>query len=165
MDKTQQIRERVRQIIKKKLDEMTTTANVPGYLTPYSFRGNKAKSVTRSKHIATATTGFKLTPKGEEEANRPADKMEIVTKELNENKYYEYKNDTSKTPHRKIAEAISQLNRNLQEVERVIRMNSRLKTESGIASEQLWKRTQQGLLKLESRLLGLATRIREIRGQ
>ncbi len=108
MDKTQQIRERVRQIIKKKLDEMTTTANVPGYLTPYSFRGNKAKSVARSKHIATATTGFKLTPKGEEEANRPADKMEIVTKELNENKYYEYKNDTSKTPHRKIAEEFIQ---------------------------------------------------------
>lgn len=165
MDKKQQIRERVRQIIKKELDEMTTTAAVPGYLTPYAFRGNNAKTKTRAKHIATATTGFKLTPKGEEEANRPADKMEIVTKELNENKYYEYKNDTSKSPHRKIAEAISQLNKNLQEVERVIKMNTRLKTESGIASEQLWKRTQQGLLKLESKLLGLATRIREIRGQ
>jgi len=165
MDKHQQLRERVRQIIKKKLDEMSTTAGVPGYLTPYSFRGNKPKSVARSKSIATATTGFKLTPKGEEEANRPADKMEIVKKELHENKYYEYKNDTTKSPHRKIAEAISQLNKNLQEVERVIRMNSRLKTESGIASEQLWKRTQQGLLKLESKLLGLATRIREIRGQ
>ena len=165
MDKKQQLRELVRELIKKELDEMTTTAAVPGYLTPYALRGNQKKTVARAKHIATATTGFKLTPKGEEEANRPADKMEIVTKELNENKYYEYKNDTSKTPHRKIAEAISQLNKNLQEVERVIRMNSRLKTESGIASEQLWKRTQQGLLKLEAKLLGLATRIREIRGQ
>jgi hypothetical protein len=91
--------------------------------------------------------------------------MEIVKKELSENKYYEYKNDTTKTPHRKIAEAISQLNRNLQEIERVIKMNARLKNESGIASEQLWKRTQQGLLKLEAKLLGVATRIREIRGQ
>jgi GTP-binding protein EngB required for normal cell division len=55
--------------------------------------------------------------------------------------------------------------KNLQEIERVIKMNTRLKNESGIASEQLWKRTQQGLLKLEAKLLGLATRIREIRGQ
>lgn len=165
MDKKQQFRERVREIVKKKLDEMTTTAAVTGYLTPYAFRGNNAKTKARAKHIATTTTGFKLTPKGEEEADRPADKLEIVKKELHENKYYEYKNDTTKSPHRKIAEAISQLNKNLQEVERVIRMNSRLKNESGIASEQLWKRTQQGLLKLEAKLLGLATRIREIRGQ
>lgn len=165
MDKKQQLRERIRAIIKKELEEATTTASVPGYLTPYAFRGNAAKTKARAKHIATATTGFKLTPKGEEEADRPADKMEIVKKELSENKYYEYKNDPTKSAHQKIAEAISQLNRSLEEVERVIRMNSRLKNESGIASEQLWKRTQKGMLKLEARLLGLATRIREIRGQ
>lgn len=165
MDKKEVLRKIIRELIKRELAEATTTASVPGYLTPYAFRGNSAKTKARAKHIATATTGFKLTPKGEEEADRPADKMEIVRKELAENKYYEYKNDPTKSPHRKIAEAISQLNKNLQEVERVIRMNSRLKTESGIASEQLWKRTQQGLLKLESKLLGLATRIREIRGQ
>ena len=46
-----------------------------------------------------------------------------------------------------------------------LKINARLKNESGIASEQLWKRTQQGLIKLESRLLNIATRIREIRGQ
>jgi len=165
MDKKQQLRERIRELIKQELDEMTTTAAVPGYLTPYAFRGNSAKTKARAKHIATTTTGFKLTPKGEEEANRAADKMEIVSKELNENKYYEYKNDPTKSTHKKIAEAISQLNKNLQEIERVIKMNTRLKNESGIASEQLWKRTQQGLLKLEAKLLGLATRIREIRGQ
>jgi len=165
MDNVQKLRELIRELIKRELDEATTTASVPGYLTPYAFRGNKEKSVARAKHIATATTGFKLTPKGEKDANRPADKMEIVKKELSENKYYEYKNDNTKTPHRKIAEAISQLNRNLQEIERVIKMNARLKNESGIASEQLWKRTQQGLLKLEAKLLGVATRIREIRGQ
>ncbi len=165
MDNVQKLRELIRELIKRELDEATTTASVPGYLTPYAFRGNKEKSVARAKHIATATTGFKLTPKGEKDANRPADKIEIVKKELSENKYYEYKNGNTKTPHRKIAEAISQLNKNLQEIERVIKMNARLKTESGIASEQLWKRTQQGLLKLEAKLLGVATRIREIRGQ
>lgn len=157
MEKKEIIRKLIRELIKKELAEATTTDAAGPYLTPMAFRGNKVKGKDRMKHIATQL-GMQLTTSGEKEVNRSGDR-------LHENKYYEYRNDTSKTPHRKIAEAISQLNKNLQEVERVIRMNSRLKTESGIASEQLWKRTQQGLLKLESRLLGLATRIREIRGQ
>jgi len=165
MNQYDRLREMIRQMIRSQLEEMTTTSAVPGYLTPYAFRGNKKASVDKAKHIATDTTGFKLTPRGEKDINRPADKMEIVTKDINENKYYEYKNDVTKSPHRKIAEAISHLNKNLHEIERVIKMNARLKNESGITSEQLWKRTQQGLLKLESKLLSIATRIREIRGQ
>ena len=91
--------------------------------------------------------------------------METVKQELSENRYYKYKNDPTATPHQKIAKAISELNKSLHEVERALKINARLKNESGIASEQLWKRTQQGLIKLESRLLNIATRIREIRGQ
>lgn len=165
MDNIAKLREAIRKLIKKELDEMSTTAGAGGYLTPMAFRGNGKASMTRNKHIATDTTGFTLTPRGEEDANRPADKTEIIRKELAENKYYEYKKDESATPHQKIARAISELNKNLQEVERVLKMNTRLKNESNITSEQLWKRTQEGLVKLESRLLNIATRIREIRGQ
>ena len=165
MDKKEALRKAIRELIKKELDEMTTTGNVAGYLTPNAFRGNKTGAIDRVKNIATTSTGFELTPKGKKQFDEPADKMEIVKKKLSENKYYEYKNDPTKSPHQKIAEAISQLNKNLEEVEKMIRMNARLKTESGIAGEQLWKRTQKGMLKLEARLLGLATRIREIRGQ
>lgn len=165
MDNVQRLREFIRTLIKNELDEMSTTAGAGPYLTPFAFRGNKKSQIARSKHIATDTTGFKLTPRGKQDMDRPADKMEIVKKNLEENKYYEFKNDTSATPHQKIAKAISELNKNLQEVERVLKINTRFKNESGIASEQLWKRTQQGLIKLESRLLNIATRIREIRGQ
>lgn len=164
MDKKEALRKAIRELIQKELAEMTTTGNVAGYLTPNAFRGDKKNNISRMKDIA-QKTGYSLTPKGEKDANSPADKMEIVKKNLNENKYYEYKNDPTKSAHQKIAEAISQLNKNLEEVEKMIRMNARLKTESGIAGEQLWKRTQKGMLKLEARLLGLATRIREIRGQ
>jgi hypothetical protein len=161
MEQTDKFRAIIRKMIERELQEMTTTANVAGYLTPMAFRGNKKQGIDKQKHIATGTTGFKLTSRGEKDLNRPADKIENI----NENRYHTYKKDPTATPHQKIAKAISELNRNLQEVERVIKMNERLKLESGIASEQLWKRTQQGLLKLESRLLNLASRIREIRGQ
>ncbi len=158
MEQNDRIRAMVRKLIERELHEMTTTGMVGGYLTPGAFRGNSDKNVDKVKHTATDSTGFKLTPQGEKDVKTPADKLQ-------ENKYYAYKNDTTKSAHRKIAEAISQLNKNLYEVERTLKMNSRLKVESGITSEQLWKRTQEGLIKLESRLLNIATRIREIRGQ
>ncbi len=50
-------------------------------------------------------------------------------------------------------------------MERVLKMNTRLQKESGIASEALYRRTQQGLLKLEARLLHLAGKVRDIRGK
>ena len=119
MEQQQRFREVIRQIIKQELEEATTTGSVAGYLTPYAFRGNKQKQIARAKHIATDTTGFKLTPRGEKEINSPADKMETVKQELSENRYYKYKNDPTATPHQKIAKAISELNKSLHEVERI----------------------------------------------
>jgi hypothetical protein len=69
------------------------------------------------------------------------------------------------TPHQKIAKAISEVNKNLAEMERVIKMNSRLQSETGISSEALWKRTQNSLIKLEARLVSMAGKVREIRGK
>jgi broad specificity polyphosphatase/5'/3'-nucleotidase SurE len=155
-------RSHIRKLVKKQLEEMTTTGMVGGYLTPGAFRGNDTRNVNKVKQTSTDSTGFELTPQGKQDLERPADKLK---ESLSENKYYAYKKDPTKSPHKKIAEAISLLNKTLHEVESTLKMNSRLKLESGIASEQLWKRTQQGLVKLESRLLNIATKIREIRGQ
>jgi hypothetical protein len=94
---------------------------------------------------------------------RPADKLENLAEA--KMRYHEYKKDESASPTQKIAKAISEVNRNLEEVERVIRMNTRLQKESGIASETLYNRTQKGLLKLEARLLHLAGKVRDIRGK
>jgi hypothetical protein len=67
-----QLREYVRAELEKILDEMTSTANVAGYLTPGAFRGNKKKNVARIKKIATLF-GFSLTPRGVEQLKEPAD--------------------------------------------------------------------------------------------
>jgi hypothetical protein len=79
-------------------------------------------------------------------------------------RYHEYKNDESATSSQKIARAVTEINHMLNEMERTVRMNSRLQQESGIAGEALYRRTQQGLLKLEARLLALAGKVRNIRG-
>lgn len=161
------LREHIRMELEKILDEMTSTGNIAGYLTPGAFRGNKKKNVARLKKIATLF-GFLLTPKGQEELETPADsnENEIVRKSLgsiSENKYYEYKRDETRTPTKKLADAISQINKQISEIQKLVKMNERLKTEYGIDSSKMWKRTTKGLVKLEARLLELAHQIREIR--
>jgi hypothetical protein len=156
------LRKVIREILEEELNEMTTTGDVAGYNIPMAFQGNIAKNKARKKGIATQL-GMQLTPRGQQDLNRPADKLETLAEA--KVRYHEYKKDESGTPTQKIAKAISEVNRNLQEMERVLKMNTRLQQESGLASEALYRRTQQGLLKLEARLLHLAGKVRDIRGK
>jgi hypothetical protein len=151
------LRAKLRELIQREINEMTTTGNVAGYNIPAAFAGSKNKA--RRRAVATQL-GMILTKRGEEELTRSGDKL-LESKMP----YHKYKNSGNMTPHQKIAKAISEVNKNLQEVDRTLKMNARLQTESGIASEALWKRTQGGLLKLEGRLLELAARVRNIRGK
>jgi hypothetical protein len=77
--------------------------------------------------------------------------------------YYEYKRDDSKRPHQKIGTAIDEVSRQLKLIEKVLKMNHRLKRDSKLQNKHLWKRTQNQLLKIENRLLNLASRLREMR--
>jgi len=162
MNNEERLRQYIRETIEKELEEITTTGNVAGYNVPMAFQGNNPKNKARKKGIATQL-GMQLTPRGEKDLNTPADKMENIAEA--KVRYHEYKKDESGTPTQKIAKAISEVNRTLQEMERVIRMNTRLQKESGIASEALYNRTRKGLLKLEARLLHLAGKVRDIRGK
>jgi len=158
----EQFRALIRKFIQEELNEISTSAGAGAYLTPMAFRGNKGQNVKKMKNVATQF-GMKLTPRGEKELKHPADTMENLAE--GKMRYHEYKNDPSATPTKKIAKAISEANRSLEEVERVLKMNTRLQKESGIASEALYRRTQQGLLKLEARLVQLAGKVRDIRGK
>jgi hypothetical protein len=162
MTNEEKLRAAIRKMIQQELDEISTTGNVAGYNIPMAFQGNNPKNKARKKGIATQL-GMQLTSRGEKDLDRPADKMENLAEA--KVRYHEYKKDESATPHQKIAKAISEVNKSLQEIERMIKMNARLQSESGIASEALWKRTQQGLIKLEARLIQVANKVREIRGK
>ena len=159
MNNDERLRQSIREMVEQELDEMTTTGDVAGYNVPSAFQGNTPSNKARKKGIATQL-GMQLTKRGEADMERPADNL--LEGKL---RYHEYKKDESASPTKKIARAISEVNRNLQEMERVLKMNTRLQTESGITSEALYQRTQQGLLKLEARLLHLAGKVRDIRGK
>lgn len=162
MTNEERLAQHVREMVKQELAEMSTTGNVAGYNIPMAFQGNNPKNKARKKGIATQL-GMQLTPRGKQDLERPADKMENISEA--KMRYHEYKKDESSSSTQKIAKAISEINKNLMEMERMLKMNARLQKESGIASEALYRRTQQGLLKLEARLLNLAGKVRDIRGK
>jgi len=151
------LREQIRRLIDEefsRVDEISTTGNVAGYLTPYAFAGDGGKNAARVKRMA-KSIGYKLTKRGEEDSKK--------IDNLQEN-YYEYRNDETRQPHQKIGQAISEVNKQLHLIEKIIRMNKRLQKETGTTDDKLWKRTRNQMVKLEGRLIELAGKLREMRG-
>jgi septation ring formation regulator EzrA len=150
------------------LNEISTTGGVAGYLTPKAFSATGQNNTDRVKAMA-KRIGYSLTHRGSDDAKR-VDKMQekvsIVKKQLTQltENYYKYRNDDSALPHQKIGKAISEINKQLKMVERVLHYNNRLKNEYGVSNESLWKRTQNQMTKLEGRLIEIARRLREMRG-
>jgi hypothetical protein len=172
MDNTDRLREVIRKKIAEEFDEelteMSTTGNVAGYLTPKAFSPTSDTNKQRVKAMA-KRIGYSLTHRGEEDVKR-VDKMQekatLIRKELTQiaENYYKYRNDESSLPHQKIGKAISEINKQLKMVERVLNYNNRLKNEYGISNESLWKRTQHQMTKLEGRMMEIARKLREMRG-
>lgn len=167
--------EKLRHVIRKKIEEefqeelmeISTTAGAGPYLTPKAFSKSAEDNTARVKDMA-KRIGYSLTHKGEEEVKK-VDKMQervlTVKKELYQltENYYKYRNDQSALPHQKIGKSITEINKQMKMMERVIRYNNRLKNEYGVSNETLWKRTQHQMTKLEGKLIELAARIREMR--
>ena len=60
----QLIRQYIKEVLdeENELDEITTTADVDGYLTPYAF--SKKKNSKKIKRISTNSTGYKVVKEG-----------------------------------------------------------------------------------------------------
>ena len=54
MSKMDKLKEIIRELIRKELEEVSTSANVPGYQTPYAFSGGRKKDKKKKKKIANA---------------------------------------------------------------------------------------------------------------
>lgn len=77
--------------------------------------------------------------------------------------YYPWRNDPDKTARQKIGEAISDVKKSLREMNKVVNRCSRLKSETGMASNQYWNRTNKDLMKIENAITKMAQKIRQMR--
>ena len=127
------------------IDEATTTGDVAGYNTPYAFKD---------------TDG---TDEDEENDDEFVDTINKASgyKRVSENRWLELKKDES-TPKQKIGRGISNVNKQLSEIETFLRWYGRIKKESDLNSDQYWKRTQKNLFKIRERLNTIVTQISKL---
>jgi hypothetical protein len=141
MSKMDKLKEIIRELIKKELDEASTSAATPGYQTPYAFSGGRKKDKKKKKNIATNSTGYS---------------------KVNEGRYHDYRNDESLNPKQKIGRSMREVRDSLQHLEGLVKMNVKLKNELKVNSESYWKNTHKALHKISERLVKLANKVGQL---
>tara|TARA_R100000951_G_scaffold114723_1_gene120622 strand:+ start:1989 stop:2408 length:420 start_codon:yes stop_codon:yes gene_type:complete len=132
------LRERVQEMLideVSSLEEASVTANVPGYQTPYAF--SKKKKGHKDPEVA----GYK---------------------KVNEGKYHQYRNDETLTAKQKIGRSMREVRDGLANLEKLVKMNVRLKNELNVDSRSYWKNTNKALHKISERLVKLANKVGQL---
>ena len=136
---TNKIKEIIRKIVRERMiDEMNTTGNVDGYNTPYAFSGKDGEK-KKAKRQADLT-GYSV---------------------VSENRWLALKQDES-TAQSKIGRGISNINKQLKEMERFLNWYGKIKNESGVNNKSYWKRTNSHIYSIKERLIKLDQKIRQI---
>ena len=133
------LKEIIRKMVRERMiDEMNTTGNVQGYNSPYAFtkKGGEKEKAKKQADL----TGY--TP-------------------VNENRWLALKQDES-TAQAKIGRGISNINKQLKEMERFLNWYGKIKNESGVDNKIYWKRTNSHIYTIKERLIKLDQKIRQI---
>jgi hypothetical protein len=138
-EQIKQLKEKIRQLVREKMvDEMNVTGNVQGYNSPHAF-GKRGDEKSKGKKQADLT-GYTV---------------------VNENRWLDLKNEES-TAQAKIGRGISNINKQLKEMERFLNWYGKIKNESGVDNKSYWKRTNGHIYSIKERLIKLDQKIRQI---
>jgi hypothetical protein len=143
------LRKYIRELIKQELAEASVTGNIDGGegppKTPAAFRKKNSKKIKKAGyengHKNPAVFGY--------------------TK-VTEGKYHDYRNDESLTPKQKIGYSMREVRDKLNELDKLVKMNVRLKNEIGVDSTSYWKRTHTAMKKISERLVKLANKVGQL---
>ena len=138
-EQLQKIKEIIRKMVRERMiDEMNTTGNVAGYNTPFAFSGKDGEK-KKAKRQADLT-GYSV---------------------VSENRWLALRQDES-TAQAKIGRGISNINKQLKEMERFLNWYGKIKNESGVDNKSYWKRTNNHIYSIKERLIKLDQKIRQI---
>tara|TARA_R100001443_G_scaffold63241_2_gene73071 strand:+ start:163 stop:591 length:429 start_codon:yes stop_codon:yes gene_type:complete len=141
MSKMDKLKEIIRELIRKELSEASVTGDIAGYQTPYAFTGKSAKGKKKKKKISTNSTGYNVVKEG---------------------KYHDYRNDDTLSPKQKIGRSMREIRDSLNELNKLVKMNVRLKNELNVDSRSYWKNTHKALNKISERLVKLANKVGQL---
>ena len=144
MSTKDKLKEIIRELIRQELEEVSVTGNLDGGegppRTPYAFYGGRKKDKDKKKKIAQAGGYTKV----------------------HEGKYHEYRNDASRTPKQKIGKSRREIRDSLNELDKLVKMNVRLKNELNVDSRSYWKNTHKALRRVSERLVKLANKVGQL---
>jgi hypothetical protein len=161
--------------IKRTLDEMSVTGNVAGYDTPAAFakpgqtkkKNNRLASVTGGTVVDDLEEAKILNLKQEKEKPTAAKKepgaeiADVSGMIMAENRWLELKREES-SPKAKVGRGVSNIQKQLSEIEKFVNWYSKIKTENGLKKEDYWKRTNASLYKIRERLMGITEKLRTL---
>ena len=78
---------------------------------------------------------------------------------LGEGRYHDWRNDESMTPKQKVGRSMREIRDALNELDKTVKMNLKLKTELNMKSEDYWKNTHKALTKISERLVKMANKV------
>ncbi len=157
----QDLKALIREITKEVIDEMTSTGAVAGYQTPNAFGKNPSKK----KDAARSMPGGKVVGDIDtDETTVGENETMVIRRSLEEgrSRYRNFKESDLMRNHAKVSYGINQAKKMLGEVEYLLNICERLKTETNVQSSQLWKRTQPDMKEIHKRLKIIASRIKRI---
>ena len=209
MSKMDKLKEIIRELVRKELEEATTTGDIAGYDTPNAFTGGPGKGKKKKKEISTNSTGYNVVKEALNETPQMAKQGQIglllkkankqlqdvfslhkkgknkeakvvfnnkvystleyihrafdnVSESVNEGKYHDYRNDDTMSPKQKIGRSMREVRDGLNNLERLVKMNVRLKNELSVNSDSYWKNTHKALHKISERLVKLANKVGQL---
>lgn len=138
----------------KEVSEISTTAGVPGYQTPYAFGSADDDTIE--------AMGYKKVKSKKKNVKESAFMQLSKELYLNEISYKEYKSDSTMSSKQKVNKAIHEVNRKMFEIESIIRRNLKLKQEMKVNNSEFWKSTQGKMYKISERLIRIAGQLKEL---
>lgn len=158
---SQDVRKIIRELVEEVIEEMTATGAVGGYQTPNAFGKNPSKK----KDAARSMPGSKVvgdldtddTTVGENDSM-------VIRRAVNEgrSRYRNFKESDAMRNESKVSYGIREAKKMLREVEYLLNICERLKTESGMPMENLWRRARPDLQDIHNRLKEITSRIKRM---
>ena len=146
------IKEYIRKLVQEmdeELDEITTTANIDGFDTPYAFLNKKSKKDKEKRKKTATMMGYTIVGEGRR-PKRPT------------NRWLELKNDETRTPNQKLALGLKELKYQLAEVEMFFRWYNKIRSMNELNKDKYWKRTNTHIYKIKERLINIVNSIKEL---
>ena len=140
------------------LEEINATGNIDGGegppKTPYAFddeaEGGHKKNIKSTAEVF----DFKSTEN---------EKKNTVSLKEGKSLYHRYRDADDMKPRQKIGISIREINRLLGDVEKLVNINARFKSELNVPSDGYWKRTKKQMAKVDERLIRISRKIRNMR--